>query len=143
MVKILEAESIVASRPDRLKEPTQDERPEPRDYSYRDDGCEISAKCLECPLPKCRHDDPIFYNVYSNIAKHGFLIFDLMYSQASVKSLSKQYNITERQIFRIRKRLTDNEINFDYLEIFVNARKEAIKKGLLHPNASSKKRPSN
>ena len=66
-----------------------------------------------------------------------------MYSQASVKSLSKQYNITERQIFRIRKRLTDNEINFDYLEIFVNARKEAIKKGLLHPNASSKKRPSN
>ena len=143
MIGSLETESTNVIRRGRPKGTVHEERPEPREYSYRDDGCEISAKCLECPLPKCRHDDPIFYNVYSNIAKHGFLIFDLMYSQASVKSLSKQYNITERQIFRIKKRLTDNEINFDYLEIFVNARKEAIKKGLLHPNASSKKRPSN
>ena len=143
MIGSLETESTKVIRRGRPKGTVHEERPEPRDYSYRDDGCEISTTCLECPLPKCRHDDSGFYNVYSNLAKHGFLIFDLMYSQLSVKSLSKQYNITERQIFRIRKRLTNNEINFDYLEIFVKARKKAIKQGILNPNASSKKRPSN
>ena len=25
---------------------------------YVDDGCEVSPKCLECPLPLCRYDDP-------------------------------------------------------------------------------------
>ena len=60
-----------------------------------------------------------------------------------MKALAKQHNITERQIFRIRKKVSNNEIDFDYLEIFVKARKKAIKQGILHPKASSKKRASN
>jgi len=23
---------------------------------YKDDGCEYAPSCLDCPLPKCRHD---------------------------------------------------------------------------------------
>ena len=30
----------------------------PEYLHYRDDGCEIAPKCLECPLPACRYDLP-------------------------------------------------------------------------------------
>ena len=30
----------------------------PEQTHYRDDGCEISPRCLECPLPACRYDMP-------------------------------------------------------------------------------------
>ena len=30
----------------------------PEQTHYRDDGCEISRHCLECPLPACRYDLP-------------------------------------------------------------------------------------
>lgn len=30
----------------------------PEQLHYRDDGCEISPRCLECPLPACRYDLP-------------------------------------------------------------------------------------
>ncbi len=30
----------------------------PEHIHYRDDGCEIAPKCLECPLPACRYDLP-------------------------------------------------------------------------------------
>jgi len=26
-----------------------------------DTGCEVSPLCVECPLPQCRYDDPIWY----------------------------------------------------------------------------------
>ncbi len=30
----------------------------PENQHYRDDGCEIAPRCLECPLPACRYDLP-------------------------------------------------------------------------------------
>ena len=30
----------------------------PEHYSYRDDGCHISPRCLTCPLAVCILDDP-------------------------------------------------------------------------------------
>ena len=30
----------------------------PEHMHYRDDGCEIAPRCLECPLPACRYDLP-------------------------------------------------------------------------------------
>lgn len=30
----------------------------PERYPYRDEGCEVSPSCLECPLPQRKYDDP-------------------------------------------------------------------------------------
>lgn len=30
----------------------------PEQMRYRDDGCEISSKCMECPLSTCRYEMP-------------------------------------------------------------------------------------
>jgi hypothetical protein len=26
--------------------------------TFRDTGCELAPRCLECPLPMCKYDDP-------------------------------------------------------------------------------------
>jgi len=28
-------------------------------YFVDDDGCEYCPSCLQCPLPVCKHDDPV------------------------------------------------------------------------------------
>jgi hypothetical protein len=30
----------------------------PENTRYRDDGCDVAARCLDCPLPVCKYDDP-------------------------------------------------------------------------------------
>jgi hypothetical protein len=29
-----------------------------------DNGCEVSPKCIECPLPACRYDDPRAFKAF-------------------------------------------------------------------------------
>ena len=33
----------------------------PEFYHYEDTGCEVSRSCLNCPLPRCKYDDPIWF----------------------------------------------------------------------------------
>ncbi|OGO46150.1 MAG: hypothetical protein A2W34_06485, partial [Chloroflexi bacterium RBG_16_64_32] len=30
----------------------------PEEIVYRDDGCDMHPRCLTCPLPRCRYDEP-------------------------------------------------------------------------------------
>jgi len=37
----------------------QEQRDLPPEYcSYRDEGCEYAASCLDCPFPRCFYDEP-------------------------------------------------------------------------------------
>ena len=38
------------------RRPREDALPEHMDY--RDEGCDLFASCLDCPLPRCRYDTP-------------------------------------------------------------------------------------
>ncbi|MBI2860823.1 MAG: sigma-70 family RNA polymerase sigma factor [Chloroflexi bacterium] len=38
--------------------PEEDEDLPPEFCQYRDEGCELSGSCLDCPLPRCIHDEP-------------------------------------------------------------------------------------
>ena len=33
---------------------------------YTDDGCEVSLKCVECPLSECRYVDPVPFREWKN-----------------------------------------------------------------------------
>ncbi len=33
----------------------------PEYYHYEDTGCEVSPSCLNCPLPQCKYDDPVWF----------------------------------------------------------------------------------
>lgn len=39
-----------------LEIPPRDALPE--GHEYRDEGCEVASRCLECPLPACRYEFP-------------------------------------------------------------------------------------
>ena len=45
-----------------MNEPAVDGLPE--QMHYADTGCEASMSCLECPLPRCKFDDPAWYQAY-------------------------------------------------------------------------------
>ena len=41
----------------------------PELYHYEDTGCEVSRSCLNCPLPRCKYDDPTWFQQYRRIAR--------------------------------------------------------------------------
>jgi len=41
-----------------------------KEAEYFDDGCEYSPSCLRCPLPVCKHDDPVAALVWA-VPKNG------------------------------------------------------------------------
>lgn len=72
----------------------------PEQMRYRDDGCEISSKCMECPLSTCRYEMPP--------KRAGAL----MRKKEVEKFLSEGYNADEiaekmdiniRTVFRLKK----------------------------------------
>lgn len=50
------AATALAPQPTDPRRPREDALPEHMDY--RDEGCDLFASCLDCPLPRCRYDTP-------------------------------------------------------------------------------------
>ena len=95
------------------------------EYSdWQDKGCEISNACLECPLPKCKHDDKLWYEKYLKLSKHRNLILDLqdyLYAPKitnKFNELAAKHNIATRTVFRMRRRLINETLDFDMIELF-------------------------
>ncbi len=93
---------------------------------WQDKGCEISNACLECPLPKCKHDDKLWYEKYLKLSKHRNLILDLqdyLYAPKitnKFNELAAKHNIATRTVFRMRRRLINETLDFDMIELFYN-----------------------
>ena len=91
---------------------------------WEDKGCAISDACLECPLPMCKHDDQYWYEKYLNLSKHRNLIYYLYdYRNApkitdKVQQLAEKHSVTTRTVFRMKKRLKCEELDFELLDLF-------------------------
>ena len=88
-------------------------------YKYEDTGCTMFDKCLNCPFPQCREDDPYAFTQYNLIRRHKDLILDIRKLENTLSpndltnKLAQDYNITTRTVFRIRQKLSstwDSEI---------------------------------
>ena len=44
------------------------------EYVYTDTGCEVSEKCIKCPLPICKHDDKSWFIKQKSISQNQKLI---------------------------------------------------------------------
>lgn len=78
---------------------------QPEQTFYPDTGCEASTACLECPLPRCKHDDPSGVQRDRRMARdiqRVTLIYkeDLSYPQAAL-----QFGVTVRTVFRMMARV--------------------------------------
>jgi len=65
-----------------------------------DKGCEVSSKCIDCPLPYCKYDEPERYSKLLQVQRDGRIIASIMQDNA-VKQVAKVEGITERTVYRI------------------------------------------
>jgi hypothetical protein len=75
----------------------------PENTRYKDDGCDASLTCLECPLPLCKYDDPGWLQ-RENRRTRDDEIFHLRSQQVAVTEISKRFGISTRTVHRIVQR---------------------------------------
>ena len=73
-------------------------------YHYVDTGCEVSDSCLDCPLPKCRYDDPAWYLRNRRLARDFRIVQTMQQEALSIEDTAERFGITNRTVFRILQR---------------------------------------
>ncbi len=72
----------------------------PENTRYRDDGCDIGASCLDCPLPRCRYEEPGGLRGVLNQHRDNQMI-QLRLTGMSVEELASRFGVSRRTVFRI------------------------------------------
>ncbi len=80
-------------RPDTLPENTR----------YRDDGCDVSATCLTCPLQMCKYDDPGWLQ-RENRKDRDAEVMRLRQSGVPVAAIASQFGVSTRTVHRVLQR---------------------------------------
>ena len=75
----------------------------PENTRYKDDGCDVSQTCLDCPLPLCKYDDPGWLQRESRRTRDDE-IFRLRQERVSVAEISQRFGISTRTVHRIVQR---------------------------------------
>jgi len=71
---------------------------------YQDDGCEVSPSCLECPLPRCKHDDPDWYRRMRLNSRDARVLEAQRRDGKSPAQLARQFGVSLRTVQRIMRR---------------------------------------
>ena len=80
-----------------------DARPE---YAvWRDTGCVVAPRCLECPLPVCRYDLHAGVRGSQSIARQAE-IARMRAEGLSVESIGERLGISRRSVFRLLGKTT-------------------------------------
>jgi hypothetical protein len=72
----------------------------PEEIDYRDDGCDIHPRCLTCPLPRCRYDEPGGVRAMLNTYRDEQVVA-LRRDGARIDQIAERYNLSRRTVFRI------------------------------------------
>ncbi len=73
-------------------------------YHYEDTGCEASDSCLDCPLPQCRYDDPVWYQRNRRLARDFRIVRIMEQESLTIEEVAARFGITNRTVFRIMQR---------------------------------------
>ena len=80
---------------------------------YEDTGCEISDSCLNCPLPRCKHDDPVWYEKNRRLAKDWKMVSTVLQEQLTAEEAAERFSITIRTVFRRMERCKEAMTNLE------------------------------
>lgn len=95
---VVETVEAQHAAPLRLRRVRSDALPE--EIQYRDDGCDIHSRCLTCPLPRCRYDEPGGLRAMLN-AYRDQQVVALRRDGAPVDQIAERYGLSRRTVFRI------------------------------------------
>ncbi len=82
-----------------LKRIREDALPEHLDYP--DLGCELSRRCLTCPLPRCKHDEPGGAHRLRMRARDRAIVAAHEREKLPSAVLAKRFGLSRRSVFRI------------------------------------------
>ena len=81
------------------------------------DGCEVSPKCTNCPLPECRYDSPVHFQAWKRSQeriKMAQTILELWEKGLSAVQIADMLKTTPRTVMKLaqeaRDRLATNSI---------------------------------
>ena len=81
--------------------PDRDLRPE--HVQYRDEGCHLAPRCLSCPLPRCRHDDPDWLGRRARKERDRDIVEAWREERLTPKTLAARFGVTRRTVYRVLK----------------------------------------
>lgn len=83
----------------RERRPREDALPE--HIAYRDEGCDLFASCLTCPLPRCRYDEPGGARTMMNVVRDREIRRLHETSYLNVDELATRFRVSRRTVFRV------------------------------------------
>ena len=83
----------------RSRRPREDALPE--HIEYRDEGCDLFASCLTCPLPRCRYDEPGGARTMLNRVRDEEMRRLHLDSGLPVDEIAVRYRVSRRTVFRV------------------------------------------
>ena len=92
----------------------------PEMYHYEDTGCEVSPSCLNCPLPQCKYDDPVWFQRYRRMGR-DMKVWRTIHSESlTAEEAAQRFSVTVRTVFRIMRRCRESipEMDMDEMEAF-------------------------
>lgn len=82
----------------------QSERPRgdalPEHIRYRDQGCDLFVSCLQCPLPRCRYEQPGGARTMLNRVRDREIRELRKHSELSVDQIAARFRVSRRTVFR-------------------------------------------
>ena len=93
----------------------------PEFYHYEDTGCEVSSSCLSCPLPRCKYDDPVWYQRNRRLARDFKVWTAIQQENLTVEEAAERFSVTARTIFRIIHRCRQASLELEREELVLFA----------------------
>ncbi|TAJ17072.1 MAG: HTH domain-containing protein [Dehalococcoidia bacterium] len=72
----------------------------PEHIEYRDEGCDLFASCLTCPLPRCRYDEPGGVRAMMNRERDHQIRALREDPSLSVDDIADRFGVSRRTVFR-------------------------------------------
>ena len=88
---------------------------------YEDTGCEVSASCLNCPLPQCKYDDPEWFQRQRRMARDLTVWSTMRSEDLTVEEAAERFSVTVRTVFRIMRRCREAAPDLDRMALQVFA----------------------
>lgn len=76
----------------------------PEYQEYRDEGCDLFASCLACPLQRCRYDVPGGVRALLNRERDHQIRLVRGTSPLSVDEIAARFHVSRRTVFRVLQR---------------------------------------
>lgn len=73
----------------------------PENLEYADEGCELASRCLTCPLPRCKHDEPGGARRLLMEARDRQIIALRQTGRMTISALARTFGLSRRSVFRI------------------------------------------